>query len=234
MTERERAGDEVREGIRSGILASLRHDVELRGGRTARLLAASGVVGALGAIGATLLIARHPFGHHSPWHMLVFSTVWAGLLVASSAIALLRVRTPTLPLSESACVAILGLGLAGICGALCPDQHFLHWWTATAIGDPLLRAGGLALAAACFGLVTTLAIGAVATLLVLRDAGRRVPLLLPAALLVALLAPGVALQSVGTSAGTFAAWLAGTAAGAYGGVAGGVWLGARARPARPG
>jgi hypothetical protein len=40
-------------------------------------------------------------------------------------------------------------------------------------------------------------------------------------MLLALLAPGLALQSIGTSWAVFFGWLAGTGAGAYAGVAGG-------------
>lgn len=223
--ENERTPPEVREGARSGILAAIKQDVELRGGRTARLLIAAGLVGVAGALGVTLLVSGHPFGHHPPWHVAVFSTVWAGLLVVSFAIAFLQVRTPTLPLARSASIGILGLGLAGICGALCPDQHFLQWWSGTGIGGHLTESGGLGLSALCFGLVATLFIGVASAFIVLTG-GRRVPVrpLLPAAVLLVLLAPGVALQSFGTSLGVFGGWLAGTAAGAYLGVAGGTWL----------
>jgi hypothetical protein len=111
--EKERTPSDVREGVRSGILASIRHDVELRGGRTARLLLAAGVIGVAGAVGAILLISGHPFGHHPPWHVAVFSAIWAGLLVVGFALAFLQVRTPTLSLAHAAAVGILGLGDAG-------------------------------------------------------------------------------------------------------------------------
>jgi hypothetical protein len=216
---------ELREGVRSGILASLRLDVDLRGGRAARLLASAGLIGIAGAVGAVLLISGHPFGHHAPWHVAVFSSVWAGLLVVCLSIAFLHVRTPSLPLARAACVGILGLGLAGICGAACPDQHFLHWWSATGVGATLESSGGLALSALCFGGVTTLFFGAVAAVVALRGSGRSpVRPLLPAAMLLLLLSPGVALQSVGTSWGVFLGWLSGTAGGAYLGVAGGIRL----------
>lgn len=227
----ERTPPKVREEVRSGILASIKRDVELRGGHTARLLLAAGVVGVIGAIGATLLVSGHPYGHHPPWHVTVFTTVWAGLLFVSFAIALLQVRTPSLPLARSAAVGILGLGLAGICGALCPDQHFLRWWSATSVGQPLTETAGLALSALCFGFVTTLVFGAAAAFAVLRDPARPIRPLLPAAVLAVLLAPGVALQSVGTSTGVFTSWLLGTGAGAYLGVAAAIC--ARAGFARP-
>jgi hypothetical protein len=127
--------------------------------------------------------------------------------------------------AEVASLALLGLGLAGICGAVCPDQHFLAWWSGTAIGSVLAARGGLALGALCFGAVTALVFGAGAALLGL-GARREPPLrpLLPAAMLLALLAPGVALQSVDTSWAVFWSWLVGTGAGAYAGVAGGIRL----------
>ena len=222
----------LREGVRSGILSSIKQDIELRGGRTARLLGAAGIIGVVGAIGVTLLVSGHPFDHHPPWHVAVFSTVWAGLLFVSLAIAFLQVRTPTLPLARSASVGILGLGLAGICGAVCPDPHFLRWWSATGIGESLTHAGGLALSALCFGFATTLFFGAGAAFIVLSERGhRRMKPLLPALILMVLLAPGVALQSVGASPGVLAGWLAGTGAGAYLGVGGGVWARNLLRPA---
>lgn len=219
----ERTPPELREGVRSGIVAAVERDAELRGGRTARRLVAAGGLGVFGAIGITLMLSGHSFGHHPPWHVIVFTAVWSGLLVVSLAFAFLEVRTPALPLARSACVGILGLGLAGVCAAACPDQHFLRWWTATAAGSQLNAAGGPAFSALCFGFVTSLFLGAAAALLGL-GRGRRGPIRppLPAAMLVLLLLPGVALQSFGTSWTVFGSWLLGTAAGAYGGVATGI------------
>jgi hypothetical protein len=222
----ERTPPDVREGVRSAIAAALARDVDLRGGRTARLLAAAGLAGSAGAIGLTLLVSGHPFGHHPSWHSVVFSAIWTGLLVVVLAVALLRVRTPTLPLARAASVGLLGLGVAGSCGALCPDPHFLAWWTHTDVGAGLVRAGGVPLSALCFGLSASLFVGGVATFVAIGDL-RRAPVgpLLPASLLLLLLAPGVALQSVGTSWVVFAGWLLGTAGGSFAGVA----LGLRAR-----
>ena len=223
--ENDRTPQEVREGVRSGILASLERDIEKRGGRTARLLVAAGVIGAAGAVGITLLVSRHPFEHHPSWHVVVFSAAWAGLLVVSLALAFLRVRTPSLPLARSASTGILGLGLAGICGAACPDPHFLRWWSNTTVGSQLAETGGLALSALCFGLVTSLFFGAGAAFFALGDRSRpSVPPLLPAAMLLVLLGPGVALQSIDTSWGVFSSWLLGTGGGAYAGVASGIRL----------
>ena len=223
-TENERSPSDLREGVRSGILSALARDVEMRGGRTARLLATAGVIGVAGAIGVTLLLSGHPYGHHPPWHAVVFGSVWTGLLVVCLALALFDVRTPSLPLGRSALVAMLGLGLAGLCGAVCPDQHFLKWWSITALGNALNDMGGLALGALCFGLVTTLGFGAAAALLGLEASRAPIRPLLPAAMLVLLLAPGVALQSVDTSWAVFWSWLLGTAGGAYTGVVSGIRL----------
>jgi len=150
--------------------------------------------------------------------------------VVTLAMAWLGARTPLLPMARSARVAILALGIAGICSVFCPDRHFLGWWDATPSGRALSAIGGLPLSALCFGAVTTFVFGAVATFVVV---GRhRTPMrpLLPAAMLVLLLLPGVALQSVGTSWSAFASWLLGTAAGAYGGVAVGVRVRTRLLP----
>ncbi len=218
-----RTPQELREGVRSGILAAVERDVELRGGRTARLLAAAGALGVFGAIGVTVLLSGHPYGHHPAWHVIVFTAVWSGLLVVSLALAFLQVRTPSLPLARSACVGLLGLGLAGLCGALCPDPHFLHWWFGTDVGARLSATGGMALSVLCFGLITSLFLGAVATVGALGGARRGlIRPLLPALTLLLLLAPGVALQSFGTSWGVFGGWILGTAAGVYAGVAAGM------------
>src|SRR5512134_1143717 len=148
---------DLRERIQSGIVGALKRDFALRGGRTARLLLLAGVIGVAGAVGITLLVAGHPFGHHPAWHVVVFSAVWAGLLVVSLSIALLQLRTPSLPLAQAASVGIVALALAGLCGALCPDQHFLHWWAKTAFGARLTAAEP-ALAAFCFGIATSVAV----------------------------------------------------------------------------
>lgn len=219
----ERTPSELREGVRSGITEALARDAELRGGRTARLLAAAGALGAFGAIGMVRMLSGHPFHHHPAWHVVVFAALWSGLLVATLAIAFLQVRTPSLPLARAARVGLLGLGIAGICSALCPDQHFLDWWSSTPAGSALSGIGGLPLSALCFGGVTTLVFGVASAVIAIGSRrGHPIRPLLPAALLLLLLLPGVALQSFGTSWLVFASWLVGTAAGAYAGVAMGI------------
>lgn len=223
--QNERTPADVREGVRSGILASIRQDVEMRGGHTARLLVAAGTIGALGAIGLTRMLADHPFGHHPSWHLVVFTAVWSSVLVVSLALVFLQVRSPSLPLSYAASVGILGLGIAGICGSFCPDPHFLTWWSGTRMGMSLSQVGGLALCALCFGLLATSFVGIISAVVVPGAGGRRfVRILLPAAMLTVLLAPGVALQSVDTSGRVLVGWLLGTAIGACVGVASGVHL----------
>lgn len=230
--EQQQTPADLREGVRAGVQATLRRDVELRGGRTARLLAAAGAIGVVGAVGLTLLVSGHPFDHHPPWHVLFFTATWAGLLIVSLAVSFLQVRTPSLQLARSASVAVLGLGLAGICGALCPDPHFLRWWSRTAIGSGAAATCGPGCAALCFGLLTALLVGALAAFVLLGAAPhrQRVGSGLPAALLLLLLLPGVALQSVGTSLAVFAGFLLGAAAGCYAGVAAGSRLRALLRP----
>lgn len=220
----EQTPPDLRAGVRAGILAAVERDAELRGGRTARLLAAAGALGVLGAVGITLMVSGHPFGHHPPWHVVVVTATWSGLLIVSLALAFLGVRTPSLPLARAACTGIIGLGVAGLCGAACPDQHFLEWWAATDVGGKLKDEGGLALAALCLGLVSSLFFGLVSAIVGMGSRLRIEPAL-PAAMLLLLLSPGIALQSFGTSWSVFASWLLGSAGGVYGGVA----LAARAR-----
>ena len=224
--ERENTPADLREGVRSGIIAAVAQDAELRGGRTARLLAAAGALGAFAAVGIVLMLSGHPFEHHPPWHVVVFSAVWSALVVVVLALAFLRVRTPSLPLARSAVVGLIGLGVAGICGAACPNQHFLEWWVATEVGGRLTSLGGLTLSALCFGIVTSAFFGAVAAFLALsrrsRGQTRSLP---PAAMLLLLLLPGLALQAYGTTWPVFGGWVLGTGLGAYAGVA----LGAVAR-----
>lgn len=216
----ERTPTDLREGVRTGIVEALDRDAALRGGRTARLLVAAGALGVFGALGMIRMLSGHPYGHHPSWHVVVFSAVWSGLLVVALAIAFLQLRTPSMPLARSARVALLGLGVAGICSALCPDPHFLDWWNGTMAGGALAAIGGVPLSAFCFGAMTALLFGGVAMLLTTAR-GARAPIgpLLPASMLLLLLAPGIALQSFGTSWAVCVGWFVGTAAGAYGGVA---------------
>ena len=226
---------DLQDGIRAGILGAIERDVERRGGRTARLLIAAGALGIFGAVGMIKMLSGHPYGHHPSSHVVLFSAIWSGLLVVALALVFLQVRTPSMPLARAARVGVLGLGMAGVCSAFCSDQHLLDWWVATPAGSRVRSLGDLPLSALCFGGVTTLAFGTVAAAVGLgnRRPERILPLW-PAAMLALLLAPGVALQSIGMPLGVFACWLLGTAGGAYAGVAIGIAVRERLLASSPG
>ena len=229
-SSKESTPQHLREGVAQGILASIEKDVEHRGGLTAGRLIAAGVLGVLGTLGIMRLVVNHPMGHHPSWHVSVFGIVWSGLLIISLAVFFLKIRTPSLPLAEAAAVGVLGLGLAGICGAACSNQHFLHWWSDTSIGARLAGDLGPALSASCFGLVVTVFLGAVSALVLAASRrGRPIRPILPAAALFLLLVPGIVLQSHDESWRVFGAWLIGTGVGAYLGVFLGIRMGARFR-----
>ena len=213
-----RAPQEVREGVRQALLASLRSDSELIAGRTARRLAAAGAIGVTGAVGATLLVTAHPFGQYPSWNVAVFSAIWAGLLVVSLSLMFLRIRTPGLPVGQSAAMAVLGLGVAGVVGLCAPDAHFLHWWTGTRVGGWTVSFAGIAGSTLCLGFLAAVFFGATAAAVLLHRRQPASALALAATMLFLLLLPGVALQSVGTSFEVFAAWALGTAIGCYVGV----------------
>ena len=217
--EGHRTPEELRERVRSRIADGLERDAEFRGARTARLLLVAGALGIFAAIGMIRIISDHPYGHHPGWHIVFFTAVWAGVLVVMLAFVLLGVRTPLLPLARAARVAIVGLGIAGVCSVFCPDPHFLSWWGSTRAGEALDAIGGVPLSALCFGAVTTIVFSAIATLTVLGGRQAAIRPVLPAAMLLLLLVPGIALQSVGTSWFAFSSWLVGSAAGAYAGTA---------------
>ena len=99
-TQKEHTPPDLREGVRSGILASLERDLAQRGGHTARRLLVAGVIGVVAAVGVTLLLSGHPYGHHPSWHAVMFGAVWTGLLVVCLSLMLLEVRTPSLPLAR--------------------------------------------------------------------------------------------------------------------------------------
>ena len=213
----------LREGVRDGIAASLRRDIELRSKRTFLLLVLAGAMGVAGALGGTRLVADHPFSHHASWSVAAFSTLWAGLLVVSLALALLRVRTQSLPLARASLLGLIGLGIAGALGTACPDPHFLVWWTSTRVGDQLAATAGLHGSALCFGVVSTCLFGAMAAVLALgTEATTILGSTLPAAMLLLLLSPGVALQSVGLPLRVGVFWLVGTAVGSLFGVTAGL------------
>ncbi len=209
----------VAQGVRAGILAALAQDVERRGGRTARRLASAGLMGVTGALGATLIVSTHPFGHHPYWHEVVFSTVWAGLLIVSLSLLFLRVQTAEFPIARAAAVGLAGLGLAGLCSLLCPDPHVMGWWLETAAGAAIAERTSPWSSALCFGFGTVFLVVMVPGVLLLEASLSRRAGLLTGFFVTLLLLPGIALASFGHSLGVFAGWIVGVAAGAYAGVA---------------
>jgi len=212
----------LREGVRSAITSALSRDADRRGGRTGRQLALSGVIGVVAGLAVTWLVAAHPLDHHPQWHLAFYSTIGAGLLVVVLALALLDVRTPRWPIGSAARAAVLALSIAGICGWICPDQHFFEWWNATRFGSRIVReTGSMGLSAFCFGIAATTTFAVIASLPTLArrsDAFRTV--LITSSLVALLQAPGVALQATDASLAVFAGWMGGTVIGSIAGVAG--------------
>ena len=219
----------LREGVRSAITSALARDVERRGGRTGGHLVLSGVIGVAGALAVTWLVGAHPLAHHPHWHLAFYSTMWAGLLIVALALAILDVRTPRWPIASAARAAVLALALAGVCAAVCPDQHFLAWWDATDPGTWIARTtGSLPLSAFCFGSVAAVTFALLAALPTLPRRREVVRAFVLTSALVALLqAPGIALQATDTSIAVFASWMGGNVVGSIAGVACAVGLLAR-------
>ncbi len=229
----ERDSLELREGVRRGIVDALAVDLDRTSTRTAALLAAAGVLGLAGAVGAVVLFAGHGHPNGHGWHLAVCAAAWTGLLVECFAVVLLRIRVRRIPLAQGCALALLGLALAGGLGAVCPDPHYLDWWHSTSAGSLAHGLGGQAGSALCLGVCSALFVGAGATLiLTLRGVALR-GALLPGSLLFLLLWPAVILQSVGSSLSVLALWSAGLLAGSYAGVALGLWPARRIRPRPP-
>jgi hypothetical protein len=212
--------DRLRDGVRDALLTALRDDADRSGAPAARRLAAAGAAGTLGAIGALLLLSGHPFGHHPAWHHLTFACLWAALLVVVFALYWLRVRTPRWPLGDASRTALIALGLAGFAAPLSPDPHMLHAWSAWWAGAWLDRALGPFVSAFALGMASSLPLAALAYWLSVprvRRPERRLALA-AAAMIAALLAPGIALQCVGEPWRAALGWLLGALGGAGAGV----------------
>lgn len=212
-----RSPEGLREGVREGVLAALGQN----GRGTARRLLAAGAAGVIGSVGAVLLLAGHPFGHHPSWHLAAFSCVWGAVLVVAFGLVWLRIRTPAWPLADGARTAIVVLGLAGLAVLFSPDPHVLNAWHDSWAGRRLAGIGGAFTSAlglgCCLGLPLAL-IGALATLRSSRRQDGRLALV-ATAMVAVLLLPGIALQCVGAPAGSFPGWLLGTLLGAGSGIA---------------
>ena len=207
----------LREGVRDAVLTALSQT----GARTARTLLAAGAAGVLGSVGAVLLLAGHPFGHHPSWHLATFSCLWGALLVVAFALLWLRIQAPGWPLADAARTGVVAVGLAGVAAVFSPDPHVVNAWLATGAGRWLAAAGGAFASALVLGLVTGVPLGALAGLITLRSSRPRgVRLVWVATGAVgALLLPGIALQCVGAPAGFFFGWLLGTLLGSASGIA---------------
>jgi hypothetical protein len=213
---------EVREGVRDGILAALEREDRRSGAWAARRLAAAGALGVAAAVALTLLFSGDATGgHEHRWHLALCGAAWAGLLVESFAFALLRIRTRRLALGQAAALGLVGLALAALIGIFCPEPHYLAWWQSTALGGWTWSAAGPRASALCFGFCSSLLVGLGASLVLALRGGRPERVLLPALGLWLLLFPAVILQTLAAPVGIFVSWSAGTAAGALLGVSAG-------------
>lgn len=221
--------DEVREGVRRGILDALALEVDRTSTRTAGLLAAAGGLGLAGSVGAVVLFSGDSLRNGHGWHLAVCAAAWAGLLVECFAIVLLRIRVGRIPLAQASALALLGLALAAVLGVVCPDPHYLDWWNSTRAGGIAAGHGGPAASALCMGVCSALLISLGATLLLaLRGVVLR-GVILPAMLLFLLLWPAVVLQSADASLEIFALWSAGLLFGCIAGVSLALWPSRRLR-----
>ena len=210
--------EEIREGVRQGILDALAVDLDRASSATVGRLAAAGALGLAGAIGAVVLFSGHSLEKGHAWHLALCAAAWAGLLVESFALVLLRIRARRLPLPQAAALALLGLGLAAILGIICPDPHYLEWWMSTSLGGAFAMHTGISASALCLGLCSALLIGVGASLILTFRGIRFGSVHLPAIFLFLLVWPAVILQSAGSPVSTFASWSLGLAFGAYAGV----------------
>jgi hypothetical protein len=214
----EHSPGEVREGVRQGILDALASDLDRTSSATVGRLAAAGALGLAGAVGAVVLFSGHSLENGHGWHLALCAAAWAGLLVESFALVLLRIRARRLPLPQAAALALLGLGLAAILGIICPDPHYLKWWMSTSLGGTFATHTGISASALCLGLCSALLIGIGASLILTFRGIHFGSVHLPAIFLFLLVWPAVILQSAGSPVSTFASWSLGLAVGAYAGV----------------
>jgi hypothetical protein len=215
--------ENLREGVRRGILDALALDLDRTRARTVGRLAAAGALGVAGAVGSVALFSGDLLRNGHGWYLAVCAAAWAGFMTACFAVVLLRIRTQRIPLNQDCVLALLGLGLAAILGLLFPDPHHLAWWSSTTLGSVAVGRGGLGPGAFCLGACSALLVGTAATVIL---ALRRVSFrgaMLPASLLFLMLWPAVVLQSAAAPPLIFAWWSAGLFGGSYTGVALGLW-----------
>jgi len=224
MTEpRESAALEAaarREGVRLGVRDALSREVDRTSTETLLLIVAAGGLGLAAAVVAVELFARGAPGI-DPLHLAVCAAAWSSMLVIAFALVLLRVGSPRMPVAESALLALVGLGLAGVLGYVCPDPRILMWWMDTPIGRAAESALGFQASTLCMGLCLALIAGAGAAVLLAVRRGSDPGIHLPALLLFVMIWPAVVVQSIDEPLVTFASWTLGLAIGAWLGVAAG-------------
>lgn len=209
-----------REAVRLGVRDALAREVDFTSRKTALRVSAAGGLGFATAVTAIGLFA--PGGSTTdPVHFAVCAVAWSSLVVVLFALGMLRIGTPRLPLAESALLALIGLALAAVLGAVCPNPQMLMWWMETAFGRWATNALGLEASSLCMGLCLALVAGAGAAVLVSVRAAGRPSIFLPALLLFFAIWPSVIVQSMGESGMTLASWSVGLAIGACFGVAAG-------------
>ena len=209
----------LREGVRQGVVDALSGDIDRASALTARRLAVAGVLGFASTVGAIVLFSGNALEAGHGLHLALCAALWASALVECFALVLLRIRLRRVPLGQAAALALVGFGLAGCIGALCPDPHYLSWWGSTALGGAAAALGGPPMSALCFGFCTAALAGFGATAILALRGARLDSARLPAALLLALLWPAVILQSVGKPPRLFISWSTGLALGGWPGVA---------------
>ena len=217
------AREDLREGVRQGILDALGRDIDRSSASTAKRVAAAGALGIAGAVGSVALFSGDWLASGDSWHPTICAAAWAGILVACFDVVLLRIRLERFALAQACILALVGLGFAAFLALLCPGHHVLSWWSSTSPGNLAIAQGGPPASAFCLGACSALLVGAGARIalalrgLTFRDAA------LPAILLALVLWPAVLLQTAVASAPTIASASAGLFAGCYAGVALGRW-----------
>ena len=217
----------LREGVRAGIVGALEEE-ERRTSTLVRSLAAAGGGGISASVALTLVFAGRT--DHA-MHLAICGAVWAGLLVECFAFALLRVRTPRIPLGQAAALGLVGLGLASLVALSCPGPHTWHWWNSTLLGAATRSLGGDLGSALCFGLCSSVFLGFGATLVVFWRGGHSGGATPSAMVLTLLLVPAVILQASDASIAVMSLWGVGTLVGAYLGVGGGLMVASALRRA---
>jgi hypothetical protein len=209
-----------RETIRLGLRDALAREIDMTSRKTALRVAGGGALGLFTAVVVSGLFSRDGF-LASPVHLAICSAAWSSLVVVLFVLVVLRIRTPRLPLAESALLALVGLSLAAVLGVACPHPQILMEWMHTPVGVWATSALGLEMSSLCTSLCLASTAGAGAAAVVTSRTGQSVGIVLPAVFLFLVIWPSVILQSRHESTAMLASWSVGLALGAYLGVASG-------------